>query len=204
MGKRSDLLDVAASRLKYIVYAGGSVPNDSGDAVAKRLPVWTILGSSEAGMMPLVHGTHGYDNVDDWKYMCFHPTLKSEMRHSHDDFYELVLIRSEETESFQPVFTLFPADKEFRTRDLFRPHPSKDGLWMYHSRIDDVIVFMNGEKTNPISFEPQETRHPDIKAALVLGAQRFEAGLLVEPTGDADLTEKETAAIVDRVWPVVE
>lgn len=153
LGKRSDLLDVAASRLKYVVYAGGSVPNDSVDAVAKRLPVWTILGSSEAGMMPLIHGTHGYDNVHDWKYKCFHPALKSEMRHSDDDFYELVLIRSEETESFQPVFTLIPADKDFRTRDLFRPHPSKDGLWMYHGRIDDVIVFLNGEKTNPISFE---------------------------------------------------
>ncbi|KAF3042114.1 putative secondary metabolism biosynthetic enzyme [Didymella heteroderae] len=204
LGKREDLLNAAASRLKYIFYAGGSVPKASGDVVARKLPLWTILGSSEAGMMPLIHETRGYDNAEDWVYMRFNPALKSEMRHLHDDFYELVLVRNEGTESFQPVFTLFPADEEFRTRDLFRPHPSKDGLWRYHSRIDDVIVFLNGEKTNPISFEHQVTGHPEVKAVLVLGAQRFEAGLLVESTNDTQLTEKGKEAFIDRIWPMVQ
>lgn len=204
LGKRIDLLEVAASRLKYIFYAGGSVPKASGDAVAQRLTVLTILGSSEAGMMPLVHHTAGYNNAEDWMYMRFNPGLKSEMRHLHDDFYELVLIRNEDTESFQPVFALFPTGREFPTRDLFTPHPSKEGLWRYSSRIDDVIVFLNGEKTNPVSFEHQITGHPEVKAALVLGAQRFEAGLLVELIGDAVLTEEEKAALTDRIWPVIE
>lgn len=204
LGKRNDLLKVAASRLKYIFYAGGSVPKVSGDVVAESLPVFKILGSSEAGMMPLVHHTEGYSNAKDWVYMRFNPDLKPEMRHLHDDFYELVLVRNEGTESFQPVFSLFPADKDFRTKDLFKPHPSKDGLWRYSSRIDDVIVFLNGEKTNPVSFEHQVTGHPEVKAALVLGAQRFEAGLFFEPTSVAELTGVEKAALIERTWPVVD
>lgn len=204
LGKRGDLLETAASRLKYIFYAGGSVPRRSGDAVAQRLPVLTILGSSEAGPISLIHHTDGYNNAEDWVYMHFNPALRSEMRRLHDDFHELVLVRDKDTESFQPVFTLFPAIKEFCTRDLFRPHPTKDGLWMYHSRIDDVIVFLNGEKTNPISFEHLVTGHPEVKAALVLGAQRFEAGLLIELTNDGDLTETEKVAHIDRIWPVIE
>ncbi|KAF3033927.1 hypothetical protein E8E11_002458 [Didymella keratinophila] len=204
LGKRIDLLEVAASRLKYIFYAEGSVPKAAGDAVAQRLTVFTILGSSEAGMMPLVHHTEGYNNTEDWVYMRFNPGLKSEMRHLHDDSNELVLVRNQDTESFQPVFALIPTQREFQTRDLFRPHPSKEGLWRYSSRIDDVIVFLNGEKTNPVSFEHQITGHPEVKAALVLGAQRFEAGLLVEPTSDAVLSEEEKAALINRIWLVIE
>lgn len=204
LGKRIDLLEVAASRLKFILYAGGSVPKASGDAVARKLTIFTILGSSEAGMMPLVYHTKGYNNAEDWVYMRFHPGLKSEMRHLHDDFYELVLVRNEYTERFQPIFALFPTDREFRTRDLFRPHPSKEDFWMHTSRVDDVIVFLNGEKTNPVSFEHQVIGHPEVKAALVLGAQRFEAGLLVECMSDAVLNDEEKTALADRIWPTIE
>ncbi|UPX12162.1 uncharacterized protein EKO05_0002728 [Ascochyta rabiei] len=204
LGKRQDLIQVAASRLKYISYAGGSVPKASGDAVAQKLPIWTVLGSSEAGLTPLVHDKDGYDNAKDWVYMHFNPALKHEMRHSHDDFYELILVRNADTDIIQPVFTHFPDAKEFATRDLFRPHPTKNDLWLYHSRIDDVIVFLNGEKTNPISFEHHIMSHPEVKAALVVGAQRVEAALLIETATDAELTDDEKSGLVERVWPLIE
>ncbi|KAJ4341537.1 hypothetical protein N0V95_007183 [Ascochyta clinopodiicola] len=204
LGKRQDLIRVAASRLKYISYAGGSVPKASGDAVARTLPIWTILGSSEAGLTPFVHDKDGYDNAEDWVYMHFNPALKHEMRHSHDDFYELILVRNTDTDNIQAVFTHFPGAKEFPTRDLFRPHPTKDNLWLYHSRVDDVIVFLNGEKTNPISFEHHIMSHPEVKAALVVGAQRVEAALLIETATDAEFDDDEKAALIERIWPLVE
>ncbi|XPS74039.1 hypothetical protein M3J07_006154 [Ascochyta lentis] len=204
LGKRPDLLHIAASRLKYISYAGGSVPKASGDAVARKLPIWTIIGSSEAGLTPFVHNRDGYNNAEDWVYMHFNPALKHEMRHSHDDFYELIIIRNNDTDGFQPVFTHFPDAEVFPTRDLFRPHPTKHDLWLYHSRVDDIIVFLNGEKTNPISFEQQIMRHPEVKAALVLGAQRVEAALLVELATDAGLADDERSALIERIWPVIE
>lgn len=204
IGKDSGLLDKVASRLKYLFFTGGSVPKASGDVVAQRLPIWQVLGSSECGSLPLVHADTEYKNSEDWRYVQVNPSLNSEMRHRIDDLYELVIVRNPETEALQPVFAHFPEMTEYETRDLFRAHPTKQGLWVHQSRIDDVIVFLNGEKTNPVSFEEEVISHPEVKAALVIGAQRFEAALLVELATDAQLSEEENSEVIDRIWPVVE
>jgi thioester reductase-like protein/acyl carrier protein len=204
LGKRPDLLNVVASRLKYLFFTGGSVPKASGDVVAQKLPIWQVLGSSECASLPLVHAETGYKNSEDWSYVQLNPLLKSEMRHRLDDLHELVIMRNAETEAFQPVFAHFSETTEYETRDLFKLHPLKQGLWAYQSRIDDVIVFLNGEKTNPVTFEEEVIGHPEVRAALVVGAQRLEAALLVELATDARLSEEEKAAVVERIWPVVE
>jgi thioester reductase-like protein len=204
LGKRPDLLDVVASQLKYLFFTGGSVPKASGDVVAQKLPIWQVLGSSECASLPLVHAHIGYKDSEDWRYVQLNPLLKSEMRHHFDDLHELVIVRNAETETFQPVFAHFPETTEYETRDLFKPHPSKPGLWSYQSRIDDVIVFLNGEKTNPVTFEEEVISHPEVRAALVIGAQRLEAALLVELAADALLSEEEKAGVVKRIWPFVE
>ncbi|KAF2203122.1 ochratoxin A non-ribosomal peptide synthetase [Delitschia confertaspora ATCC 74209] len=204
LGKNPDHLSTVAARLKYLFFTGGSVPKTSGDIVASKLPIWQVLGSSECASLPLVHAEKGYENKHDWNYLQLNPLLKSEMRYRLDNLYELVIVKNDETEAFQPAFAHFTQAAEYETRDLFRPHPEKEGLWAYQSRIDDVIVFLNGEKTNPVSFEEEVISHPEVRAALVVGAQRLEAALLVELTTDAVLSEKEKAAVVDRIWPVVE
>ncbi|KAF1940667.1 ochratoxin A non-ribosomal peptide synthetase [Clathrospora elynae] len=204
LSKNPDLLEAVASRLQYIFFGGGSVPKITGDVVAQRLPIYQIFGLSEAGIIPLVHAQSNYDNAKDWNYIQVNPSLKIEMRHRHEDLHEFVLVRNEEMEACQPVFSLFPAAHEFSTRDLFSPHPTTEGLWVYHSRLDDVIVFLNGEKTNPITFEEEVVGHKEVKAALVVGAQRFEAALLVELATQVELSDEEQAAIIDRIWPVVE
>ncbi|EDU49070.1 ochratoxin A non-ribosomal peptide synthetase [Pyrenophora tritici-repentis Pt-1C-BFP] len=201
LGKRPDLLDVAAIRLKYIAFGGGATPKRSGDVVAKRIPLWQILGSSEAGSIPLMH-VHG-DNTEDWNYMRFNPVHKFEMRHCYDDLHELVIPR-DKSSNIQAVFEMFPDTEEFRSKDLFKPHPTKEGLWIYHSRDDDIIVFLNGEKTNPVTFEEEVISHPEVKAALVIGAQREEAALLVELASTTPLSDEEKTAAVNRIWSVVE
>lgn len=51
--------------------------------------------------------------------------------------------------------------------------------------MDDVIVFLNGEKTNPVSMEQHIiASNAEISGALVAGAQRFEASLLIELSPD--------------------
>ncbi|EFQ93029.1 hypothetical protein PTT_09722 [Pyrenophora teres f. teres 0-1] len=202
LGKRPDLLDVAASRLKYIAFGGGATPKRSGDVVAKRIPLWQVFGSSEAGSVPLMHAKRD-DNTEDWNYMCFNPAHKFEMQHCYDDLHELVLPR-DKSSNIQAVFTLFPEIEEFRSKDLFKPHPTKEGLWIYHSRDDDIIVLLNGEKTNPITFEEEVISHPEVKAALVVGAQREEATLLVELASTTPLSNEEKTAALERIWPVVE
>jgi len=181
------------------------VPKPSGHIVAQKIPIWQVLGSSECASLPLVHAETGYKNSEDWNYVQLNPLLKSEMRQCFGPLYELVIVRNAETEAFQPVFAHFPHATEYETRDLFREHPFKKGLWDYQSRIDDVVVFLNGEKTNPVTFEEAVVSHSEVRAALVLGAQRLEAALLIElARDDPSLSEEEKAVVIERIWPVVE
>ena len=108
----------------------------------------------------------------------------------------------------QPTFTIFPDAQEYASRDLFTRHQSenKSDLWSWRARADDIIVFLNGEKTNPISMEQHiVSRTPEVAAALVIGAQRFQAALLIEPAKiEKELSPAERAAFIEHIWPTIE
>ncbi|KAK5055282.1 hypothetical protein LTR84_013032 [Exophiala bonariae] len=203
LGKDPVLLHTVASRLKYVYYTGGSVPKISGDAVVKSLSLYQVMGSSECATFPLLRAADD-ETDDDWSYVQIHPEINAEFQHRFDDLHELVVKRRDDKQHYQPVFNHFPDLEEYHTRDLFSPHPTKPGMWAYQSRIDDVIVFLNGEKTNPVSFEQEVGRHPEIRAVLVGGQQRFEACLLIELIDSKILSEDEKQQTIDRIWPTVE
>lgn len=107
----------------------------------------------------------------------------------------------------QPCFTVpgMQQLEEYRTKDLFEPHPSIPDLWCWRARSDDIIVFLNGEKTNPISMEQHiMASNPEVSGALVIGAQKLQAALLIEPVSDLPLTTAEQAALIERIWPSIE
>ena len=144
----------------------------------------------------------------DWKYVEFHPDMGLELRHVTDDVYESYVVRDPKKEEQQPAFTIFPNIQEYSSHDLFVPHPSKDkpNLWNWHARADDIIVFLNGEKTNPVTTEQRVIAcSPTVAAALVVGAQRFQAALLIEPvTNGKELLPAERAAFIEEIWPIIE
>ena len=139
-------------------------------------------------------------------FMHFHPSLGAEFRHVTGDEYELVFVRSPEREPHLMMFAVFPELQEYHTRDLFIRHPdeNKADLWRYSARADDVVVFLNGEKTNPVSMEQHITAsNPDVTGVLVAGAQRFQASLIVELSGKS-LSPSERAAFIEKLWPSIE
>jgi len=99
---------------------------------------------------------------------------------------------------------MFPSLTTYETRDLFTPHPTRSDAWCHQGRIDDVIVFSNGEKTNPITFEQEISKHPEVRSALVAGHQQFEASLLIELLDTKPLSAHGNAEFIDRVWPTVQ
>ncbi|KAJ3498852.1 hypothetical protein NLG97_g800 [Lecanicillium saksenae] len=104
---------------------------------------------------------------------------------------------------WQGIFHSMPHLREFSTKDLYQPHPTLRNHWLYCGRSDDVIVFSNGEKYNPVTAESLIGQHPEIRTALVVGAGRFQAGLIVEPShhpGDDDAE----SSFLDRIWPHVQ
>lgn len=46
--------------------------------------------------------------------------------------------------------------------------------------------------------------HPEIRAALLIGEQREEAALLVEPTSSSDLSAEDRRSFVERIWPIID
>ena len=198
ISRRPPLLETLAS-LNYVMAAGGTLPKAAGDAIVAKTKVLNHLGSTELGGFWQIEV-----DQEDWPYMHFSPYTGIEFRPYSDDEYELVVVRKEEFRPFQPVFELFPDLPEFSSKDLFSKHPIKPDLWLYRGRSDDVITFLNGEKTNPISMEESISSHPDIRSALVIGQGRFEASLLVEPFQLGPLSTNDRAQLIEKLWPIIQ
>ncbi|KAK4233779.1 hypothetical protein C8A03DRAFT_47750 [Achaetomium macrosporum] len=187
VSKDAEALELVASRLKYLFYTGGALPQAAGEVVSSKIPVFSGLGSSECSALPQLRvGDASFTGT--WQYVHTHPAAGAEFRHYMDDLHELVIVTSAERPDAQPVFAMFPHLDEYETRDLFSPHSSIPGLWRHRGRRDDIA-----------------SRHAAVQAALVAGNQRLEACLLIEPASvTGPLSDSVKAALVEDIWPVVE
>ncbi|EME42645.1 hypothetical protein DOTSEDRAFT_175863 [Dothistroma septosporum NZE10] len=182
------------SRLKGLAFAGGPLSESTGKLVAERTNMNAGYGASEWIVAPQLPKAR-----EDWAYFCFNEKQGGyEFRERDQGLYELCIVRKAEYHLFQPVFVNFPDIDEFCSKDLFTKHPTKPGLWKYASRFDDIIVFSNGEKLNPVTFESLVTTSPHVKGCIVIGQGRFQATLLVE------LADAEERQPLDKIWPIVE
>lgn len=193
---KSDLGLDCLSKIEFHSYGGAPLSQQAGDRISVVTHLQSVLGSSECAIFP------GLKNQDkgDWQYLEWNPAAGLEMRDNGDGLYELVVPRGE-NRNIHPVFHTYPDKKEYRTGDLFTQHPTKDGLWLYSGRYDDVIVLSNGEKFNPTTMEETIAGHPLVARAVVVGQGRFQAGLLIEPNWSA--RDGEPGILIDEIWPTV-
>ena len=201
IGKDPTVLEIVTSKLDHLFFTGGSVPRESGMAIARKMGLNQVLGSSECAAFPLLRDKRG-DRTEDWHYVHVHPEANVEFRHRYDNYYEMVQVRGHER--YQPVFCHFGDVDAYETKDLFSKHSTLPDTYSYEGRLDDIIVFINGEKTNPVDFQGRVASHPEVRAALVIGQQREEAALLVEPADRQTLSEVAKRQLVESIWPTVE
>ena len=139
-----------------------------------------------------------------WRYFIYNSELFgcdwTESAEEHA--YEQVIVRKGKNPGCQGFFYTFPDAKEYRTKDLYKPHPSEPDNWIYCGRADNIIVFSNGEKLNPVSIEHMMLDHPGVKGAIVVGSNRFQPALIIEPV-EHPKSEKEAKEFLDSLWPVV-
>lgn len=183
--------------LQYVTYAGGPLAKDTGDIMARRTRVMNMFGASELGILPMELA-----DADDWEYLCISPFLGHEYRFRGDGLYELIIIRNEKLFLFQGIFSTFPELQEYPTKDLFSKHPTKPGYWRYIGRSDDVIVYSNGEKFNPVTMEGLVSSHPAVSSALVYGQGRFQSSLLVQPK-NIPMSDEDRRDLLDEIWPTI-
>lgn len=200
------LLEYCALHLELILYIGGDLPREIGDKVASKIPLRCQWGASEVGipqqLLPPDLGPM------DWRYIRFHPSMGAEFDMVANGMYELVIRRREDLNPTQLSFCIRGQGHlgEYRTRDYFAKHPMVSDAWCWQARADDIIVFLNGEKTNPISMEQHITAtNSKVGGALVVGSQRFQAALLIEPVNPTDFeTTSAQADLIKHIWPSVQ
>lgn len=197
-----EILDDILGVVDSVFWVGGPIPKAVGDELTRKTKLWTMIGMTEASVLPTIRPINW--PYDDWQYVRFHPEAKVELRHYADDLYEAVIVRHPDPDRAQPCFKTFPDLQEWSTKDLYSRHPSEPELWLPRGRADDIIVFLTGEKTNPISMEQTVAEHPEVSAALVIGRLRFEAALLIELITSEELSALQRAQAIERIWPFVD
>ncbi|KAJ5261433.1 hypothetical protein N7478_012028 [Penicillium angulare] len=194
---KSELGYNSLCKFDYITFGGSPLVTHVGDRLAEGVTIQSVLGTSECSIIPALLP----EDKKDWAYLEFNPNAGLEMHNVGDGLYELVVQRGDSREG-KAVFHTYPDKTEYHTGDLFASHPTKDGLWLYVGRQDDLIVLSNGEKFNPNSMEETIASHPLVNHVLVVGQGRFQTAAIIEP--DWSVWSGEPNSLIDEIWPLAQ
>ncbi len=194
-----------AARLSFLVSAGGPLGPSAGNSLAEVTDICQFIGSTEIGTIPVFMPAR-----EDWSYFEWHPIYSVKMEEMSRDtlggIYEAVLPWDDYVCKDLMVRRVcrdlsIPEKDTWRTKDLYRPHPTKPNLWKFHGRTDDIIVLSNGEKFNPVTMEGIIQGHNLLQGAVIVGQARFQASLIIEPKPSN--TVEDTDKLIDEVWPII-
>ncbi|KAG6018533.1 putative NRPS-like protein biosynthetic cluster, partial [Claviceps citrina] len=187
LSMRKDGLD-ALKKLSFVSFGGGNLATRAGDRLVER------------GVTP-------FNDPKNWQYFSLNGEAMGAVWRLHDadeQIYELVIRRKDPRDPLdQPCFYTFPEKTEWPSGDLFKAHPTLRDHWRYQGRADDIIVLSNGEKLNPVTLEDGVMGHSLIKGALVVGQDRFQPALFLEPYTQP-ATEDEARQLVEQTWPLID
>lgn len=189
-------------RLNMVFFAGGNLAREAGNRLVDNgVRLNNLISATEFIPFPI------YLQPDRklWQYFIINSEdFGADWRkvESEDDVYQLVIVRKNKEPGLQGFFYTFPELDEYDTKDLYKPHPTLPDHWIYYGRSDNIIVFSNGEKLNPVTIEDIISDHPDVAGALVVGEGRFQPGLLIEPVTQPK-NEDEAKKLIDNIWPLV-
>ncbi|KAI1267029.1 nonribosomal peptide synthetase [Xylariaceae sp. FL1019] len=199
---QSEHYEKALAKLSFVAFGGGNLARDAGNRLVEHgVTLFNIISATEFYPFPL----YMQPNPKLWQWFIFNDEqFGADWRkvEGDDDVYRLVSIRKAKHPGIQGLFYTFPDDDEYDTKDLYKKHPTLPNHWMYAGRSDNVIVFSNGEKLNPVTIEEIVQDHPELKGAIVVGAGRFQPALIIEPTNYPQ-SDNEKQELLDRVWPYV-
>ncbi|KAK0610810.1 hypothetical protein B0T14DRAFT_593567 [Immersiella caudata] len=195
-----DAIDVLKS-LAFAGFGGGNLAKAAGNKLVQGgVRLLNFIGATEFCPYP----QYWQEDGEMWQWFIFNSELFGcdWRKVDEEDAYEMVIVRKDEKPGCQGFFYTFPKSEEYDTKDLFRPHPTLKDHWIYHGRSDNIIVFSKGEKLNPVSIENTLMGHPNVKGALVVGFNRFQPALILEPVTQPK-TDEEKEKLIEDMWPLV-
>lgn len=194
----------ALSRLHFIGWGGAPLPKAVGDLLATTCTnafLHNSHGSSDGGAFV----SYCTDSVD-WEWQAYCPIYNGiEWVEHGDNLYEMVVQRKPELEMYQGCFKSHPQLSSWTTKDLYKRHPTKEGLWKHECRVDDLVIMPNGGKFNPHSLQKSLEALPAVRTALMVGGDRPAASLLLElaeGAGASDSLAREKL-LQEQIWPLI-
>ncbi|KAF9880148.1 hypothetical protein CkaCkLH20_02102 [Colletotrichum karsti] len=201
MSHRPDHVAVLSS-LKVVGFGGGPLSQQAGDTLVKHgVKLINIIGATETLPFCIWY----QKNPELWQYFIYNDEYSGidwRKATGEEDVYEMVITRKSKQVPIQGIFYTFPNIEEYKTNDLYKPHPTIPHMWKFHGRADNIINLSNGEKLNPTDMEDIIMGHPDIRNALIVGAWKFQPALIIEPMVYPKTKEQEDD-LIDRIMPIV-
>ncbi|KAL0936953.1 nrps-like enzyme [Colletotrichum truncatum] len=189
----------ALANVKLVLFGGSSCPDDLGDhLVNKGVYLVGNYGCTEIGRVMNSVRPAG-DKA--WNYLRPLPVAKPYvvMDEISPGIFECVCLDGYPAKS---TSNCNDPPGSFRTRDLFRRHPTEPDWWRYVSRLDDRFTLINGEKVLPIPIEGRIRQEQIVKEAIVFGEQKDYPGVLIVKADNA--AHLSDAQFVEEIWPAVE
>ncbi|KAE9392236.1 putative aminoadipate reductase [Gymnopus androsaceus JB14] len=188
--------------LRLLITGGGPLAPATGDfLIANSVNLRVGYGGTEFGCPAL---SNLENSPEDWAWHRFSDSPHIRWNPQGDGTFELQLLN---TDSYCVVVENLPDVSGYATSDLFKPHPTKPGLWFIIGRMDDVIIHSSGEKTVPQPFEECVIKSPLITGVVMFGRQRDQPGVLLEPSSgnEVDINDQaQVSGFRNKIWPIIE
>ncbi|KAG2146015.1 putative aminoadipate reductase [Suillus bovinus] len=188
--------------LKLVTFGGSPCPDELGDfLVNEGIRLVCQYGLTEMGQ--LMTSLRDFETDKGWNWVrAKGPNVKTNVNDYlrfvplGNDTYELLVLDGWPTKNMtnQP-------DGSYATRDLFIRHPTIPDVYKFIGRIDDTLVMVNGEKTNPVPMELTLRSSPYVADAIIFGAGRIQIGALILPT--EIVKDCSPSELVKLVAPIV-
>lgn len=190
-------------KLKWALWAGASLDKWTGDLLCEHVTLTPALGATDGGLY--ITETLPDGDPKDWNYYKFSWRLGGRMEPiGEQDLHELVIHRDPSLRHHQAVFFLRPELTEWRTKDLYTPHPTKPGLWRYAYRADDLFKLAWLAKVKAEDVEGALERHAAVSRALVGGDARPTPFIIVEPRQALLERSFPEVDLKEEIWRAVE
>ncbi|GAB1205121.1 hypothetical protein APSETT445_003791 [Aspergillus pseudonomiae] len=188
-----------AEGLDFVLFGGGPLAPSVGQKLSELTDLCQMYGSIESGQIQMLIPQPG-----EWQYLEPNPAEECDMQEVEEGsgLYELVLHQDEKFRGRRTLSHTFPEVKVWRTKDLFTPHPTKAGLWQFHSRTDDLIALGTSAKVFPVPMETALQGDPNVAGALVVGNARPAVVLIIEPSQPLNDVSKDE--FIDKIWSSIE
>ncbi|CAL1699337.1 unnamed protein product [Somion occarium] len=192
------------SKIQGVIYGGGPLSQEVGDHLTEQgVSLFILYGCTECGVVtPIVPKIVGKD----WNYFKFPEGIRTHYIWGTDGNAEVVFLPGKHL--IPAVFnTTVDGVDAYATNDLLSPHPTKPGYWKIFGRADDQIMHNTGEKTNPGPLEDILNRDPHVRASVLFGRGKFNAGVLIDPQPAFAFDPTDQQKLADfrnKIWPTVQ